>query len=78
MKNNFNQQIFDLANKKGAELYKKSVNMDKIEININRYQQVEAFMKNIPEKVPAMPILKEGVFVLKNDYCQSRYACSNG
>ena len=49
MKNNFNQQIFDLANKKGAELYKKSANMDKIEININRYQQIEAFMKNIPE-----------------------------
>lgn len=66
MKNNLNQQIFDLANKKGAELYKKSANMDKIEININRYQQIEAFMKNIPEKVPAMPILKEGVFALKN------------
>lgn len=36
MKNSLNQQIFDLSNKKGAELYKKSANMDKIEININR------------------------------------------
>lgn len=66
MKNNLNQKIFDLSNRKGAELYKKSADMDKIEININRYQQIEAFMKNIPGKVPAMPILKEGVFVLKN------------
>lgn len=61
------KQVNLLIEKRGNELYEKSKNLDRIEINFNRYTAILGKMEEIAkhEDFLIIPVLKSGVFTLK-------------
>lgn len=61
------KQVNLLIKKRGNELYEKAKNLDRIEINFNRYTAILGKMEEIAkhEDFLIIPVLKSGVFTLK-------------